>query len=76
MIQSLDPVGPGQRLDPIFLQGRGPLINAEQARLLGLQNGQVVQAVIGPDGSTFSVLLPRGRRTRLPSPFVVLPVPI
>ncbi|MFN5699548.1 MAG: hypothetical protein ACK47V_02760, partial [Betaproteobacteria bacterium] len=66
MIQSLDPVGPGQRLDPIFLQGRGPLINAEQARMLGLQNGQVVQAVIDKEGSTYSVFWPAGQRSGLP----------
>ncbi len=75
MIQSLDPVGPGQRLDPIFLQGRGPLINAEQARLLGLQNGQVVQAVIDKEGSTFSVLWPAGQRSGLPRALEAFPLP-
>lgn len=75
MIQSLDPVGPGQRLDPIFLEGRGPLINAEQARLLGLQNGQVVQAVIDQEGSTFSVLWPAGQRIGLPRALEAFPLP-
>ncbi|MFM8929394.1 MAG: hypothetical protein ACKOJ7_07625 [Betaproteobacteria bacterium] len=75
MIQSLDPVGPGQRLDPIFLEGRGPLINAEQARSLGLQNGQVVQAVIDREGSTFSVLWPAGQRIGLPRALEAFPLP-
>lgn len=75
MIQSLDPVGPGQRLEPIYLEGRGPVIDAEQARLLGLRNGQVVQAVIDSSGSAFSVLWPAGRRQGLPSALEAFPLP-
>ena len=75
MIQSLDPVGPGQRLEPIFLEGRGPLINAEQARLLGLRNGQVIQAVIDKEGSAFSVLWPAGQRSGLPRALEAFPLP-
>jgi hypothetical protein len=67
VIQSLDPVGPGQRLEPIHLQGRGPIIDAEQARALGLRNGQVVQAIIDHSGQAFSVLWPAGRRGGLPT---------
>lgn len=75
MIQSLDPVGPGQRLEPIFLEGRGPLINAEQARLLGLRNGQVIQTVIDKEGSAFSVLWPAGQRSGLPRALEAFPLP-
>ncbi|NBU50662.1 MAG: hypothetical protein EBS47_11375 [Betaproteobacteria bacterium] len=75
MIQSLDPVGPGQRLEPIYLEGRGPLIDAEQARVLGLRNGQVVQAVIDNAGSAFSVLWPAGQRGGLPTALEAFPLP-
>ena len=75
MIQSLDPVGPGQRLEPIHLQGRGPIIDAEQARALGLRNGQVVQAIIDHSGQAFSVLWPAGRRGGLPTALEAFPLP-
>lgn len=75
MIQSLDPVGPGQRLEPIHLQGRGPVIDAEQARALGLRNGQVVQAIIDHSGQAFSVLWPAGRRGGLPTALEAFPLP-
>ncbi len=75
MIQSLDPVGPGPRLEPIYLEGRGPIIDAEQARLLGLRNGQVVQAVIDNAGSAFSVLWPAGQRSGLPTALEAFPLP-
>lgn len=75
MIQSLDPVGPGPRLDPAFLQGRGPVIDAEQARLLGLRNGQVVQAVIDDSATAFSVMWPAGQRQGLPSALQAFPLP-
>ena len=75
MIQSLDPVGPGPRLEPIYLEGRGPIIDAEQARMLGLRNGQVVQAVIDNGGSAFSVLWPAGQRSGLPTALEAFPLP-
>jgi len=75
VIQSLDPVGPGQRLEPIHLQGRGPIIDAEQARALGLRNGQVVQAIIDHSGQAFSVLWPAGRRGGLPTALEAFPLP-
>lgn len=75
MISSLEPVGPGPRLDPLFLQGRGPVIDAEQARLLGLRNGQVVQAVIDNSASAFSVLWPSGQRQGLPTALQAFPLP-
>jgi len=74
-MQPLDPVGPGQRLDPVFLEGRGPLINAEQARLLGLRNGQVVHGVVDKEGSAFSVLWPAGQRSGLPRALEAFPLP-
>jgi len=75
VIPSLDPVGPGQRMEPIYLEGRGPLVDAEQARILGLRNGQVVQAVIDRSGSTFSVLWPAGQRGGLPTALEAFPLP-
>ncbi|MFZ9434403.1 MAG: hypothetical protein ACO26I_11010, partial [Burkholderiaceae bacterium] len=75
MIQSLDPVGSGPRLDPNFLLGRGPVIDAEQARLLGLRNGQVVQAVIDNSASAFSVIWPAGQRQGLPTALQAFPLP-
>lgn len=75
MIQSLDPVGSGLRLDPLLMVGRGPVIDAEQARLLGLRNGQVVQAVIDESASAFSVLWPAGQRHGLPTALQAFPLP-
>lgn len=75
MIQSLDPVGPGPRVDPASVLGRGPVVDAEQARTLGLRNGQVIQAVIDPGGSTFSVLWPAGQRFGLPTALQAFPLP-
>lgn len=75
MIQSLDPVGPGPRLDPSQLLVRGPIIDAEQARALGLRNGQVVQAVINHSGTAFSVIWPSGQRVGLPTALDAFPLP-
>lgn len=75
MIQSLDPVGSGLRLDPLLMVGRGPVIDAEQARALGLRNGQVVQAVIDDSASAFSVLWPAGQRQGLPTALQAFPLP-
>lgn len=75
MIQSLDPVGPGPRLEAIYLEGRGPIVDAEQARALGLRNGQVVQAVVDSSGSAFSVLWPAGQRNGLPTALQAFPLP-
>ncbi len=75
MIQSLDPVGSGLRLDPLLMVGRGPVIDAEQARVLGLRNGQVVQAVIDDSASAFSVLWPAGQRQGLPTALQAFPLP-
>jgi hypothetical protein len=75
VIQSLDPVGSGPRLDPNFLLGRGPVIDAEQARLLGLRNGQVVQAVVDNSASAFSVIWPAGQRQGLPTALQAFPLP-
>jgi hypothetical protein len=57
------------------MQGRGPVIDAEQARVLGLRNGQVVQAIIDGSASAFSVIWPSGQRQGLPTALQAFPLP-
>lgn len=56
------------RISPIFPQGAAspPLIEASTARALGLQDGQVVQALVQARGDQIALLL-KGRLIDLPS---------
>jgi len=55
------------RINPVFLQGATslPLIEASTARALGLQDGQIVQAVVQARGDQLGLLL-QGRLITLP----------
>lgn len=50
MIPGVDPTGTALRHEPIFLEGRAPLIVPPEARALGLRAGQIIPAVLESDG--------------------------
>ncbi len=50
MIPGVDPAGTALRHEPIFLEGRAPLIVPPEARALGLKAGQIIPAVVQSDG--------------------------
>ena len=75
MIQPLDAVSAALRPDPALVNIRGLVVDAEQARSLGLQNGQVVQAVVAEGPSGLQLQWPSGARQGLPSAWHAFPLP-
>ena len=75
MISGLDPLGGVLRHDPLPVDGRGVLIEAEPARLLGLRNHQIVQAVVTSGPSGLLVQWPPGLREGLPIALQAFPLP-
>ena len=75
MIQPLDAVSAALRPDPALVNIRGLVVDAEQARSLGLQNGQVVHAVVAEGPSGLQLQWPSGARQGLPSAWHAFPLP-
>lgn len=57
MIPAVDPSRSSLRYEPIFLEGRLPLLQADSARALGLRDGQVVQASVQDDARSMQLQL-------------------